>query len=113
MCQPLCKREFTGSKMVVATHFDPRVSTQQLRKCIAQKPADLVSDLETLLAERTTNNANKKRHAENQYLNRGSSILSGMFAKKNCKFGEQGVDRTQGSSGGTSAVHHCTIRFFK
>ena len=27
----LCKREFTGSKIVVATHFDPRASTQQLK----------------------------------------------------------------------------------
>ena len=56
----LCAKEFTGSKIVVATHFDSRVSTQQLRKCIAPNPADLVSDLETLIAERTTNNANKK-----------------------------------------------------
>ena len=75
----LCTKEFTGSKIVVATCFDSRVSTQQLRKCIAQKPADLVSDLETLIAERT-NNAKKKRHTKNHSLNRGPSIISGKFA---------------------------------
>ena len=68
------------TKTVLATHFDPRVSTQQLKKCIAMKPADLVSDLETLLTERTTNYENKKRRAENHSLNRGTSIIAGMFS---------------------------------
>jgi hypothetical protein len=41
----LCLKEFAGSKIVAATHFDQQVSTQQLRKCQAQKPAGLLRDL--------------------------------------------------------------------
>ena len=42
----LCKREFTGSKIIVATHFGPRYSMQQLTYSMQMQ---LIDDLSVLV----------------------------------------------------------------
>ena len=62
----LCLKEFTGSKIVAATHFNPRVSTQQLKKCRAQLPPDLVRELAVLIADRTATETKKRSFEESK-----------------------------------------------
>lgn len=42
----LCNKEFTGSNVVVATHFWSKMSSQSCRKCSAQLPPVLIEQLE-------------------------------------------------------------------
>lgn len=42
----LCNKEFTGSNIVVATHYWPKLSTQSCRKCQAVLPPALLEQLE-------------------------------------------------------------------
>ena len=74
----LCQKEFTGSKIVAATHFDPRVSSQQLKKCRAQQPPDLVAELAVLVAERVATETKKRSFEESKRV--GLTTGSNFFA---------------------------------
>lgn len=84
----LCNKEFTGSSIVVATHFLPKMSTQSLGKCgaIGQFPPALTEQLNSAWANKCLENqAAAKRVRINDLSvtteNRPASIAASLSAQ--------------------------------
>ena len=76
----ICSHEFTGSKVVAATHFERRLSCQKLLKCVGPFPPDLQEAINAMLTEKLAQDeVSKKKRVFSDLTATNQSQLVTMF----------------------------------